>query len=210
MDFLPWLQIVTICVLGAMSPGPSLAIVVRNTITGGRKQGVLTGIGHGLGICFYAGLVVTGLTLALVANPQVEAAINYAGGALLLWLGLSFIGIKFRAVLGGSSNEESEEKENYDGGGFVGGLLIALLNPKIAAFFLAIFSPFISADANVYEKIILILTVGGVDTLWYILVALVFSGTGVTQFLKIHSAKIEKTIGYFLLFLAAGLIFRTW
>ena len=89
MDFLSWLQIVIICALGAMSPGPSLAIVLRNTIKGGKKQGVLTGIGHGLGICIYAGLVVAGLTIVLVTNPQLKAVINYAGAILLVWLGLS-------------------------------------------------------------------------------------------------------------------------
>ena len=31
--------------LGARSPGPSLAVVLRNTMVGGRRQGVMTGIG---------------------------------------------------------------------------------------------------------------------------------------------------------------------
>ena len=41
-----------IYVLGAISPGPSLAVVIRNTISGGRTSGVMTGLGHGLGLVF--------------------------------------------------------------------------------------------------------------------------------------------------------------
>jgi threonine/homoserine/homoserine lactone efflux protein len=37
-----------------MSPGPSLAVVLRNTMVGGRRQGVMTGIGHGIGFGVYA------------------------------------------------------------------------------------------------------------------------------------------------------------
>ena len=210
MDFISWVQIVIICSLGAMSPGPSLAIVLRNTIKGGKKQGVLTGIGHGLGICIYAGLVVTGVTIALLSSPRLEAVINYAGAILLVWLGLSFIGVKFMRAFGVSSNEELEGTENYHHEGFISGFLIALLNPKIAAFFLDIFSPFLSAEAHLFEKAILIFTAGVIDALWYIFVALVLSGSAATQILQTHSVKIEKTIGGFLLFLAVGLILRTW
>ena len=210
MDFFSWLQIVIICSLGAMSPGPSLAIVLRNTIKGGKKQGVLTGIGHGLGICIYAGLVVTGLTIALVSSPNLEALINYAGAILLVWLGLSFIGVKFIPAFGILSSEKLEEKKNLHHEGFISGFLIALLNPKIAAFFLAIFSPFLSAKAHLFEKVILIFTAGGIDALWYIFVVLVLSRSVFSRILETHSAKIEQTIGGFLLFLAVGLILRTW
>ena len=40
------MALASVFVLGAMSPGPSLAVVLRNTIAGGRSQGVATGIGH--------------------------------------------------------------------------------------------------------------------------------------------------------------------
>ena len=63
MDFKSILAISVICALGAISPGPSLAVVVRNTINGGRKRGVLTGVGHGLGLGIYALISVMGISL---------------------------------------------------------------------------------------------------------------------------------------------------
>ena len=208
MDFLSWMQIVIICSLGAMSPGPSLGLVLRNTIKGGKKSGVLTAIGHGLGICIYAGIVVTGLSIALVTNPQLKLVIDYVGALLLLWLGLAFIGVKLPQGLGVSPKNVSKELEHSSNEGFVSGLLVALLNPKIAAFFLAVFSPFLRAEADYLEKSILIVTAGGIDAMWYLVVALGFSGSIVINSLERHATKIEKAIGGFLLFLAAGLIFR--
>ena len=52
MNITQWSQLIFICVLGAMSPGPSLAVILRNTISGSRTQGIMSGIGHGLGITF--------------------------------------------------------------------------------------------------------------------------------------------------------------
>jgi len=50
MDITSWFQLVVICFLGAVSPGPSLALVIGNTIVGGRIYGVVTSLGHATGI----------------------------------------------------------------------------------------------------------------------------------------------------------------
>jgi threonine/homoserine/homoserine lactone efflux protein len=49
-----------------------------------KKQGVLTGIGHGLGIYFFAALVVTGLSVALSAAPKLELYVSFVEVALLI------------------------------------------------------------------------------------------------------------------------------
>ena len=53
-----WVALATVFMLGAMSPGPSLAVVLRNTMIGGRRQGVMTGIGLGIGFGIYAFLLL--------------------------------------------------------------------------------------------------------------------------------------------------------
>ena len=197
--------------MGAASPGPSLAVVLRNTMTGGKRQGVLTGLGHGIGIFFYAGLVVAGLAAAVTAFPALRAFLTYAGIVLLVWLGLTFLGV--RLPLGG--NRDKEEPGNVRSspsvadsgrGGFAAGFLIAFLNPKIAAFFLAIFTPFIRAEADIVEKTILAVTAGVIDMGWYVLVALVLCGTGLIDLLRRHAVIVERTIGVLLLLIAGGLL----
>ena len=50
MTFTFWLQFVLVCCIGAMSPGPSLALILRNSIRFSRTAGILSAIGHGFGI----------------------------------------------------------------------------------------------------------------------------------------------------------------
>ena len=71
-----------------MSPGPSLAVVIRNTIAGGRVQGVLTGIGHALGVGVYASIAVFGMAVLLQQFPEAMRGIEILGGVYLLWLGV--------------------------------------------------------------------------------------------------------------------------
>ncbi|MGE6140726.1 LysE family translocator, partial [Aeromonas rivipollensis] len=49
MEMTSWLALAAICVMGAISPGPSLALIIRNTVQGGQGHGVATALGHGMG-----------------------------------------------------------------------------------------------------------------------------------------------------------------
>lgn len=89
MDLQAWAQIALVCALGAMSPGPSLAVIVRNATAGGRRQGVMAALGHGLGITVYAFAAVTGLALVLLAWPPLHQVAVWAGAALLAAIGLA-------------------------------------------------------------------------------------------------------------------------
>ena len=65
MTFIIFAQVFTVCLLGAMSPGPSMAVVINNAIFKGRYNGILTALGHGIGIVVYATLAVLGLGLII-------------------------------------------------------------------------------------------------------------------------------------------------
>ena len=57
------IQVIITCLLGASSPGPSLVLVSKNSISNGKFSGTLTGFGHGLGIFIYAFMVLNGFFL---------------------------------------------------------------------------------------------------------------------------------------------------
>jgi len=193
----------TVFILGAMSPGPSLAVVLRNTMTGGRRQGVMTGIGHGIGFGIYAFLAAAGIATALAAVPSTETVLKWGGIALLLWLGFNF--------LKASRGEPYESLE--DGGhgplgrvGFAQGFAIALLNPKILAWMLALYAPFIEADIDTETLLGMGLLGMSIDGTWYITVATVLTrGDGVSK-LRAQARKIDATMGV-LMFVFAALIY---
>ena len=146
MAFTAWLEVALVCSLGAMSPGPSLGVVIRNTIAGGKSRGVACGIGHGIGFTIYAGIAVAGLGYLIKTNS--------AAFEILQFFGVFFLAFVAIQMLQASRNEgEIEIHISGDKRGFVEGFLIAFLNPKIFAFLIAVFSQFISTDLIWGEKL---------------------------------------------------------
>lgn len=202
MELLHWLPLASICILGAMTPGPSLAVVLKHTISGSRKNGVVASVFHGLGVSVYAILTVLGMALIIKETPWLFNLIRYSGIAFLLWL--SFKALTSNAISSGQVAaivKPSSKKSAYEG------FMIAFLNPKLAIFFIALFSQFISESSLWQEKVIMVLTVGGIDTLWYCLIALVFSQSNMIDKLKRNSNKIEKITGVALLLVATKMLF---
>ena len=71
-----------------MSPGPSLAVILNNTLYGGKSTGIYTSLLHGLGVGSYALLVVTSTSLALQRYPLIETLVEISGAGLLCWRAL--------------------------------------------------------------------------------------------------------------------------
>ena len=86
------------------------------------------------------------------------------------------------------------------------GFLISITNPKIAIFFLALFSQFVRPNSGWIEKIIMALTAGIIDTLWYALVALIFSHSAILPRLRRNSNLIGKIFGILLVALAIRVV----
>ena len=82
-----WVQFALICIVGAMSPGPSMALIIRNSIKYGRVSGLLSSIGHAIGIGIYASISVVGLQLILINNIFVFNTIQFCGSVFLFILG---------------------------------------------------------------------------------------------------------------------------
>ena len=64
-----WIQLIVTCFLGAVSPGPSLLLIVKNSISYGKTNGIITGIAHGLGIFIYAILTILGIAFLYTKYP---------------------------------------------------------------------------------------------------------------------------------------------
>lgn len=208
MEFHLWLSLVAICIMGALSPGPSLALVVKNTLAGGANQGYATAISHGLGVALYAAITATGIGIVIVQSPLLFSIIQYSGAAFLLYLGIKSLLSKKQSIELTSGDESAENSQTVSEkvNGWRDGFLIAFLNPKLAIFFLALFSQFVTADATWAKKITMIATVGGIDALWYVLVTFGLSRGPVLKKLKANSHIIDRITGSFLILLAARVV----
>lgn len=199
MSLTAWLSLVIVCALGAMSPGPSLAVVVRNTIRSGRSAGVTTAIAHGLGVGVYALATALGLAAILAAEAALFTAFTLAGAAYLLWLGANALRGSDRFADHSPAGVAAYRKGMAAARD---GFAIAFLNPKIALFFLALFSQFIPVDAGARDVAILAGTATVIDAGWYALIAAGLSAGGVARWLRDHGIWIERLTGAALVLLA--------
>ena len=204
MELGAWVALATVFALGAVSPGPSLAVVIRNTVTGGRSQGIATGLGHGLGFGIYAFLAAAGIATALSTNTHVEQALKWGGAILLLWLGTSFLR---HALTENDKILDSEKKYTpSDKVGFFQGFSIALLNPKIMAWMLALYAPFIEADLQMETLIGMGLLGMSIDGAWYVTVAMTLATGERVERLKSKAHLIDGAMGILMFFFAYILV----
>jgi threonine/homoserine/homoserine lactone efflux protein len=162
-----WFSLALVCMMGAMSPGPSLAVVLKHSLSGGMKNGMLAALSHGVGVGFYAAASLLGLGALMMQFPTVYQVLVYLGAAYLAYLGIKILLAKPSAEeLQVAQQSGSAQQALQDG------FAIAFLNPKLAVFFLALFSQFIDPVNLTFQVgMIMCLTVLLIDTGWYLLVA---------------------------------------
>ena len=194
-----WLTVVSICLLGAMSPGPSLAVVLQQTLSGGRKNGLIAAATHGLGIGFYALLCISGIAVMITASPVLFTALQWLGATYLLWLGIKGLRAKKPATTAMSDAPSS-------GSAARDGFLVVFLNPKVAVFFIALFSQVIGSETTVLEKLAYAGTALFIDMGWYMIVAWSFSNPRWLGRLRKNSVWFERIFGVILIALAARLL----
>ena len=196
MSLLIFLKIFAVCLLGAMSPGPSMVVVINNAIFKNRLNGILTSIGHGVGIGIYALFAVLGIALIIKTNLYVFNVIKFLSIIFLVYLGINLM----------ITNDKLEfDGKDINSGftSFLQGLSISLLNPKIFIWFVAIYSQFMSVDNDMIFNIILILTASIVDTIWYVILTLLVTTNIALDFIKDKSVMLQKFVGSIFIIIGA-------
>ena len=198
MTLIFWLQFAAVCIAGAMSPGPSLALIIRNSTKYNRLGGIMSAVGHGLGMGVYAIFAVTGLSIIILTNIYVFKSIQIVGIVFLFVFGILFIFQK----------NEKIDIDNYQNklNSFLQGFSISILNPKILIWFSAVFSQFVRSDSTLLTNSILVITASAIDCIWYILVALIVTSYGLKDFFQKRINAIQKISGTVLVIISILLI----
>ena len=196
-----WVQFATICIVGAMSPGPSMALIIRNSIKYGRLSGILSSVGHAIGIGIYAGISVVGLQFILINNIFLFNTIQFCGSVFLLVLGILFLRDTGQKL----SIQDKQKSVNS----FTQGFAISILNPKILIWFAAIFSQFIEISSTNFVKFTMVLIASSIDGLWYIILTIIVTGFGLKQFLENNTKIIQNISGAVLIFISIIILHKT-
>ena len=203
MDAVFWLSVTLACLLGAMSPGPSLAVIGSVTLNQGRLAGMISALAHGLTIAAFALLTALGLVVVMSSYAATFNLLQLIGCIYLVWMALKLL---FAAP--GSSPELIVLAVGSHWAAARDGFLVALVNPKIIIFFTALFSQFVTVEGELWVKLLMAAIAGVVDTLWYMLVAVVISQPGTLVRYQNSSAWLNKVFGLVLLGIVAGIIVK--
>jgi threonine/homoserine/homoserine lactone efflux protein len=120
----------------ALTPGPGIFYVAARTLAGGRREGMGSSLGLGLGGLVHVVAGAAGLSALMMASADTFTAVKLAGAAYLIWLGVKTIreaqiALPQAVIVTGAARAFRE------------GILVESLNPKTAAFFLAFVPHFV-------------------------------------------------------------------
>ncbi|QNG61649.1 LysE family translocator [Bacillus sp. PAMC26568] len=144
-------------------PGPAVIVTISQTIKGGKKNGIVTGLGIAFGDLIHTFAAVLGLSAILMTSAHAFEVVKYIGASYLVYLGISALINKTKKV-----GKPTVEKMNPNLS-FRQALLIELLNPKTALFFLAFLPQFVRSDS--YPVTIQLLMLG----LTFVLMSIIYT-----------------------------------
>jgi threonine/homoserine/homoserine lactone efflux protein len=135
------LAFVAVSAVVICTPGQDTALLVRNTLSGGRSSGIATAGGVTLGIAIWAVAASAGLAALLQASEPVFETLKLAGAVYLAYLGAQ--SLRRALARGGHGHAPPETNPLSPGRAFRQGLLSNLGNPKIAVFFASMLPQFV-------------------------------------------------------------------
>jgi threonine/homoserine/homoserine lactone efflux protein len=149
------------------TPGPDTALTLRNTLLGGRANGLRTAQGVAIGQALWTLAASAGVAALVAASQPLFVAIRVVGAAYLVWLGVQSV----RAAWGGRPPEDAPRGSSA---GFRQGLLSNLANPKMAVFFTSLLPQF---GTGFGELLVLGLVFATMTLLWLSAAALAIAHT---------------------------------
>ncbi|AFC27442.1 hypothetical protein PM3016_472 [Paenibacillus mucilaginosus 3016] len=142
MDPVLLLSFTAVAVLLTLAPGPDLLFVIAQSLTNGRKAGVITGLGLSTGVVAHTFAAAVGLSALLYNSLILFQLVKYAGAAYLLYL--AWMAWKEGSGAAGLASPPAQAA----GALYRRGILMNVLNPKVSLFFLALLPQFVSAQGG--------------------------------------------------------------
>lgn len=161
-----------VIVLGAMSPGPDFAVVVRHSAVSGRAHGTLAAAGVAAGVFGWAVAAASGVAALVTLVPVAFTVIKLVGAAYLAFLGLRALGSARRGDDVPPEPAAPDVPRPGRWAAFRDGLLCNLLNPKAAVFFVALLPQFLPADPGLLDTVTLSVVAVAITGTWFLAVAI--------------------------------------
>ncbi|HHI71584.1 MAG TPA: LysE family translocator, partial [Rhodobacteraceae bacterium] len=140
---LHWTGFLMAAIVLNLAPGPDIAFILGQTVRGGRKSGFAAMAGIWTGAFGHVLMAAAGLSAILATSAVAFSMVKWAGAVYLIWLGI-------QAIRSGGGKFIAEDVKTTPSllPIYRQGMIVALLNPKVAIFFLAFLPQFVVAGAG--------------------------------------------------------------
>lgn len=199
-----FLSLAALHLLAVISPGPDFAMTVRQSISYGRRTGLLTALGIGAGISVHIGYTVAGVGLVLQRSTILYTIAQLAGCAYLLWLAVQMLRAQPASDFATGALPQAVPSTRQ---ALLTGFLTNATNPKATLFFLSLFTLVVSARTPVPIQLAYGLWMCLVTALWFVLVAWLFSNRRVRRRFLALGHWFERGMGLLVLLLAGRLLY---
>ncbi len=144
MDLNSLVLFVIACLAINMIPGPDVIYIVSNTMKGKLASGMKAAIGLGIGYFIHTLAACLGLSAIILSSAVAFTAVKWLGAAYLVYLGVQALLSMWR----GESKLVVSESIGSNKNVFVQGVIVSVLNPKVALFFLSFLPQFIDTSTG--------------------------------------------------------------
>jgi len=193
-----WWFFITACTILNIAPGPDTMYIMSKTIAQGRRAGLLSSIGVCSGAMVHASLAGLGFSAVLATSPDIFNAIKWVGAFYLIYLGYVTIAATFKSTDDSNTEKYYSQKQSSAWRIYYQGILVDLLNPKTALFFLAFIPQFIDNQTGSYFWQFILLGLVVITNALIIECVLVFLGERLTKFMRNNAALahwLERSVG---------------
>src|SRR3712207_2742394 len=146
-DFTQFALFFAAALLLAVTPGPGIFYVAARALSGGRAEGVASSLGTGLGGTVHVLAGSLGVSAIVLASAELFIAMKLLGAAYLVWIGLRTVWAARRDASAAFGSDAAVSPVGARRA-FREGVMVEALNPKTAAFFLALVPQFVDPAAG--------------------------------------------------------------
>lgn len=206
MDLIQGLIIITtVHLLAAASPGPDFVLVSQQTITHGKKAGLLCSIGIALGLSIHITYSAFGLAAVIANSATALWIIKILGGSYLFYLG--YKGLCAKPSLKESNETLTNVKRYSSKKSIAVGFVCNALNPKAPIYFVALFTVVLSPDMPLYQIAIYGFWMMFIQLTWFSTVVFLLSRPAINAKFKQMGHWIDRIFGGLMIALGLKVIF---
>lgn len=190
--------------LAVASPGPDFAIVLKHSITFGKRSAIYTSMGIGVAILLHVTYAIAGIGILVHTSPVLYNALIIVAAIFLLYLGGQAVRspkTKF------SVNNETEYSAISDKKSFALGFLTNGLNPKATVFFLSLFTVIVSHDTPMEVKALYGIYLAVATFIWFLGLSIFLSIRPIRERFTRYGYWFERLMGVILIIISVHLLY---